>query len=199
MKRIHPFTVAIVVIVMNLLIFMLWAPNRHIGTEKNIETYVESIEENKPIETIYSVLEEPTAPMLEESCVNWYSDYRVYLTGEPTTTVGGYDFDIDFLAKLLFCEAGGMNWEGQLYTCSAILNYCDVQGRSLWDTGHDSRCFEPAPYVDDAEPTQEQYKVIDFVLNGGRVEKICYFRSGGKYHDFGIPVCEVDGHYFSMR
>lgn len=199
MKRIHPFTVAIVVIVTSLLIFMLWAPNRHHETQRNVETYVESFEENKPIETIYSVLEEPTAPMIEESCVNWYSDYRVYLTGEPTTTVGGYDFDIDFLAKLLFCEAGGMNWEGQLYTCSAILNYCDVQGRSLWDVGHDSRCFEPAPYVDDVEPTQEQYKVIDFVLNGGRVEKICYFRSGGKYHDFGIPVCEVDGHYFSMR
>ena len=197
MKRIHPFTVAIVVIVTSLLIFMLWAPNRYIGTEKNIETYVESIEENKLIETTYSVLEEPTAPMIEESCVNWYSDYRVYLTGEPTITAGGYDFDIDFLAKLLFCEAGGMNWEGQLYTCSAILNYCDVQGRSLWDVGHDSRCFEPAPYVDDVEPTQEQYKVIDFVLNGGRIEKICYFRSGGKYHNFGTPVCEVDGHYFS--
>lgn len=199
MKRIHPFTVAIVVIVISLLIFMLWAPNGFIGTQRNIETYVESIEENKPIETTYSVLQEPTAPMIEESCVNWHSDYRVYMTGEVTTKAGGYDFDIDFLAKLLFCEAGGMNWEGQLYTCSAILNYCDVQGRSLWDAGHDSRCFEPAPYVDDAEPTQEQYKVIDFVLNGGRIEKICYFRSGGKYHDFGIPVCEVDGHYFSMR
>lgn len=197
MKRIHPFAVVIIVMIATLLIFMLWAPNRYIGTQRNLFVYEQEITKATlpPIDMI------ETTPLLPgevvDSCVNWYSDYRVYPTGKITTTVGGEDFDIDFLAKLLFCEAGGMNWEGQVYTCSAILNFCDVEKRSLWDAGHDISCFEPAPYVDKATPTAVQYEVIDWVLNGGRIEKISYFRSGGKYHDFGTPVCEVDGHYFS--
>lgn len=199
MKRIHPFTVAIIVMIATLLIFMLWAPNRHVGTQRNVFVYEQEATKTTlpPIDMI------ETAPVLSDeivdSCVNWYSDYRVYPTGKITTTAGGEEFDIDFLAKLLFCEAGGMNWEGQVYTCSAILNFCDVEKRSLWDAGHDINCFEPAPYVDKATPTAVQYEVIDWVLSGGRIEKISYFRSGGKYHDFGTPVCEVDGHYFSKR
>lgn len=151
--------------------------------------------------------EPPTEPVTEpaptESTwpeeVKWYSDYRVYPTGKVTTTAGGYSFDIEFLAKLLYCEARGMTWVGQVYTCSAILNYCDVQRHSLWDAGHDRNCFEPAPFVDKVKPNKMQYEVIDYVLNGGRIGEICYFRSGGKYHSFGIPVCEVDGHYFSIE
>ena len=56
--------------------------------------------------------------------------------------------------------------------------------------------FEPAPYVDDAEPTAMQYEVIYYVLNGGKIPDICWFRTG-HYHDFGTPVAKVGDHYFS--
>ncbi len=130
--------------------------------------------------------------------VNWYSDYRVYPTNEVTTAAGGYEIDIDFFAKLLYCEAGAMNWAGQVYTASAILNFCDRYEISMWEAGHTRKYFAVAPYVDYAEPTSEQYAVIDFVLMGGRIGEINHFRSGGKYHSFGTPICEVDGHYFSI-
>jgi hypothetical protein len=118
---------------------------------------------------------------------------------EETILVGGYEFNREFLAKMLYREGGAMNWVGQVYTCSAILNFCDVNGRSLWDAGHDPNAFSVAYTVDSAVPTEMNYEVVDYVLSGGRIDEICYFRSGGRYHSFGVPVCEVDGHYFSVK
>ena len=102
----------------------------------------------------------------------------------------------DILAKLLYCEAGNQSWEGQVYTCSAILNFCDRNNVSIWDAAHNQNYFEPAPFVDDAEPNSVQYEVIYYVLNGGRIPEICWFRTD-YYHDFGTPVCKVGDHYFS--
>lgn len=102
----------------------------------------------------------------------------------------------DILAKLLCCEAGNQSWEGQVYTCSAILNFCDRNNVSIWNAAHNQNYFEPAPFVDDAEPTSVQYEVIYYVLNGGRIPEICWFRTD-YYHDFGTPVCKVGDHYFS--
>ena len=139
---------------------------------------------------------EPVPILLEEG-VSWASEYRVYSTCKTTELAGGQEFDIDFLAKLLYCEAGATSWECQVYTCSAILNLCDLQNESLWTLGHNQNVFSVAPWVDSAEPTQVCYEVIDYVINGGRVEDICYFRTG-TYHTFGTPVCKSENHYFSM-
>ena len=75
-------------------------------------------------------------------------------------------------------------------------NYCERNNTSIWDSAHNINAFEPAPYVDDAEPTATQYEVIYYVLNGGRIPDICWFRTG-QYHDFGTPVAKVGDHYFS--
>ena len=102
----------------------------------------------------------------------------------------------EILAKLLWCEARNQSWEGQVYTCSAILNYCERNNTSIWDAAHNINAFEPAPFVDDAKPTSMQYEVIYYVLNGGRIPDICWFRTG-HYHNFGTPVAKVGDHYFS--
>lgn len=102
----------------------------------------------------------------------------------------------EILAKLLYCEARNQSWEGQVYTCSAILNFCDRNNISIWDAAHNRNYFEPAPFVDDAKPTAMQYEVIYYVLNGGRIPDICWFRTG-HYHNFGTPVAKVGDHYFS--
>lgn len=137
---------------------------------------------------------EPTYPPLEG--IKWYGDYRTYQVGGITTTTGGYEFDIDFLAKLLYREAGGMGWTGQVYVCSAILNLCDRKEMSLWDAGHKTNIFEVAPIVDTAIPTPMQYEVIEYVLNGGRIYGVCYFRTD-YYHGFGRPVCKIENVCFS--
>ena len=102
----------------------------------------------------------------------------------------------EILAKLLFCEAGNQSWEGQVYTCSAILNFCDRNNISIWEAAHNQNYFAPAPFVDNVNPTSVQYEVIYYVLNGGKIPEICWFRTD-YYHDFGTPVCKVDDHYFS--
>jgi hypothetical protein len=141
---------------------------------------------------------EPTEPEIELPPIeiNWHSDIRVEEMGVETTEVNGEPVDVEFLAKLLYAEAGIMDWWGKVYTCSAILNFCDTEQRDLWAAGHNKNCFAVAPYVDSVEPTEEIYEVIDYVLGGGRIADIRYFRTG-YYHTFGTPVCQVGAHYFS--
>lgn len=162
-------------------------------TEETVPSEPESIKPEPPIVTEPSV---ESTPFPQE--IEWYSDRRVYPLNTVTTAAGGAEIDIDFLAKLLYCEAGNMTKLGKIYTCSAILNFCDEYNLSVWEAGHSKNYFEVAPYVDDAKPTDEEYEVIDHVLNGGRIEEICHFRTK-RYHKFGTPICEIDGHYFSIK
>lgn len=172
-----------------------------IPTEPIIEPTVPSEPEIPPEEEEEMPPLATTPPKEEVSNkVIWYSDYRVYPTNTPTTTAGGYSFSREFLAKMVNREASGMNWEGKVYTCSAILNFCDRYKISLNKAGHNKNCFAVAPYVDKAKPTEEDYAVVDYVLNGGRIGEICHFKRGA-YHDSfpNIPVCQVGVHYFSIR
>ena len=158
------------------------------------ETYPPRTE--PPIE----ITEPPTEPQPiypELKGVEWYNDFRTWTTEETvTTTAGGVEFDREFLAKLLHEEAGSMGWTGQVYVCSAILNFCDVECVSLWRAGHNSNMFSVASYVDYARPDQMQYDVIDYVINGGRIYGVTYFRTR-HYHNFGTPTCRVENVYFS--
>ena len=151
-----------------------------------------------PSEEVEPETTEPTEPEVELPPIeiNWHSDIHVEETGIETTEVNGEPVDIEFLAKLLYAEAGTMDWWGRVYTCSAILNLCDTEQRDLWAAGHNKNCFAVAPHVDSVEPTEDIYEVIDYVLGGGRIADIRYFRTG-YYHTFGTPVCQVGAHYFS--
>lgn len=104
--------------------------------------------------------------------------------------------EIDILAKLLYCEAGGMGYEGQLWVCSAILNLSDYTGRSVWNLAHDEGTMAVAPYVDYARPTAMQYEVIRDVFYGSRIEDVCYFRTLS-YHTFGTPMVQIENVFFS--
>lgn len=171
-------------------------PTEIIEPTEPTEPTIPEIEPTEPPTEVPSPGDEvPSVPDSNE--VIWYSDYRVYPTNEITSLAGGAEFDIDFFAKLLYCEAGGMTWEGQVYTASAILNFCDRYKISMWEAGHTTNMFAVAPWVDEANPKQMQYDVIEYVLNGGRIGEICHFRSK-HYHTFGTPICQVDGHYFSI-
>ena len=153
----------------------------------------EIVEDVEPTEAFE---EEELVPTYPPDPVAWYSSYEVGPTDRPTTQIMGEEVDRDFLAKLLYAEAGAMDWWGQVYTCSAILNFCEVEEYTLYKAGHNKNCFSVAPYVDSVKPTDMTYEVIDYVLEGGRIAEICYFRTGG-YHTFGTPVCKVGAHYFS--
>lgn len=104
--------------------------------------------------------------------------------------------EVEILAKLLYCEAGGMGYEGQVWVCSAILNLSDYLGRSVWSLAHDEGTMAVAPYVDWAKPTARQYEVIEDVFYGARVADVCYFRTLS-YHTFGTPMAQIENVFFS--
>ncbi len=100
-----------------------------------------------------------------------------------------------WIAQMLYCEHRGACWEGQVLTCSAIINYCNINGGYDYCL-HNSVCFSPADFFETVEPNQMQYDVLDYVINGGIIDNVIYFRAN-YYHDFGTPVCSCDNHYFS--
>ena len=150
--------------------------------------------------TIVTECTEPTEPepTYPEEDVQWYGELKVEAIGKVTVEICGENIDRDFLAKMVFAESGGENWWCQVYTCSAILNHCEVSNMTLWQCGHNGNHFSVAPYIDRVTPTDMSYEVVDYVLNGGRIEDICYFKTGG-YHRFGEPMCKVGAHYFSIE
>ena len=104
--------------------------------------------------------------------------------------------EIDFFAKLLYCEAGIMGHEGQFWVASAILNLSEHKGMSIWEMGHKESIFAVAPWVDDAKPTQQQYDIIYEVLNNGWIADVCFFRT--QYpHTFGNFMVQIENIYFS--
>lgn len=147
-------------------------------------------------EELDNFVTQPSSPTIDSNGIEWYSEERTSPYGWITTTSGGSEFDRDFLAKLLYAEAGIMGWTGQVYVCSAILNLCDRQNVSIWEAGHTKWMFAVSEIVDKQVPTQMQYDVIDYVLNGGRVMGVCFFRTN-YYHNFGTPMCRIENVYFS--
>lgn len=109
--------------------------------------------------------------------------------------LGSVEYEI--LAKLLFAESGILSWEGQVMTCSAILNFCDYQGASIWECAHTTWMFAVAPFVDTVEPTQMNFDVIEYVVCGGGRDPIPIWFRTDYYHDFGTPYCEIEGVFFS--
>lgn len=127
-------------------------------------------------------------PEVDIQCIEWEP------AAERKTTLTEKEYYV--LAKLLYAEAGGMSRTGQIYVCSAILNLSEQTGKSIWELAHAASILSVAPYVDRMKPDVFQYEIIDAVLSGERVPDVCYFRTQ-KYHSFGIPVCEIEGVYFS--
>ena len=155
--------------------------------------------ETVPPETVSPETVPPeTEPVFPPNPAIWFGEYRPSISGERVDYILEEPVDREFLAKLVFAEAATMGWWGQVYVCSAIINHCEVVQRTLWECGHDVYHFSVAPFVDEMEPTEFTYEVVDYVLGGGKVEDICYFRTS-RYHWFGTPVCQIENIFFSME
>lgn len=127
---------------------------------------------------------QPVEP--EPEVVTVYTSEQSYMTSQWKEALG----------RLLYCEAGSTSWDCQVWTCSAILNLLDYFGEDLYTAMHNPCRYDVQDRIDSVTPTQTQYDVIEYVLGGGRVAGVAAFRTG-HYHDFGTPMCEIDGVYFS--
>lgn len=106
----------------------------------------------------------------------------------------------DVLMRSLYREAGGTSFLCQVYVCSATLNLWDYSysNKPLSSMLHTYTTFETAPTIDSVTEDQKKHvkDAVDYVLNGGRVKDIKYFRTN-YYHDFGTPVTSIENVFFS--
>lgn len=127
--------------------------------------------------------------------------YKLEYTGTKTKLSNS---EIDVLERSLYREAGGKGFECQVYVCSATLNLWQ-QKYSDWSLSrllHKKDQFETADRIDSVTESQKKSveEAADFVLNGGRVKDIKYFRTNHYHNDWVVnptPVCHVDNVYFS--
>ena len=172
-----------------------------VTTKKNKRNKVHKnkVKVQKVVETTTTVPKKKKKKKIAPSTViSTTSPIEITTTVENTkiTVNNNSNIDTDLLAKLLYCEGGSMSEQGQIYVCSAILNFLDAEGVDLYTAAHNPNMFAVAGFVDSATPSDYQYNIINRVLNGERVAGVKYFQVGN-YHSFGTPVCSIDNVYFS--
>ena len=109
-------------------------------------------------------------------------------------------YERDLLMRSLYREAGSTSFWCQVYVCSATLNLwkSDYSHLTLGQMLTNYNIYETAYTLNSVTEKEKSYvkKATDYVLNGGRVPNVKYFRTS-YYHGFGTPVTSIDNVYFS--
>ena len=124
---------------------------------------------------------------------------------EEPQLVGRYDElalseeDIDMLAKIIYLEARGEEFTGQVAVAEVVLNRClspdfpNTVPEVIYQEGQ----FEPAPYINTVQPSETQYAAIttaltppDYVVT----EETVFFARRAITH---TNVVQIGAHYFS--
>ena len=126
---------------------------------------------------------------------------RLPATGKATKLS---DKERDLLLRNVYREAGGTSFECQVYCCSVTLNLWQ-ESYSNWSLDklvHNYGQFETAPTIDSVTEAEKKIvaPAVDYVLAGGRVAEIKYYRTD-YYHHWSngqpTPVTNIDNVYFS--
>ena len=149
----------------------------------------EPLVENVETET---VVEETTQPVVETTST---PEATSPPTPEPEPTVQGYvipvtQSDIDMMAKLVYLEARGESYSGQVAVAEVVINR--VLSRSFPNTVsgvvYQRGQFTPAYSIPYTTATQTQYNAVYDALNGNGVlnnHRVVYFAMGsscGSYY-----------------
>ncbi|MGN1131274.1 MAG: Ig-like domain-containing protein [Ruminococcus sp.] len=106
----------------------------------------------------------------------------------------------DLLMRSLYREAGSTGFWCQVYVCSATLNLwkSEYSYLSLGEMLTNYNIYETAYTLSSVTSQEKSYvkEATDYVLNGGRVPNVKYFRTD-YYHSFGTPVTSIENVYFS--
>lgn len=114
------------------------------------------------------------------------------------------DHDIEILAALVYHEARGECFDGQVAVVEVVLNRCISEYAYFPDTVEEvvfqktggTWQFSPAPYLWTAEPDATQYDAVHTAINGADnvLPVNTVFFSGAPYNDNIIAI--IGNHYF---
>ena len=107
----------------------------------------------------------------------------------------------DLLARLLYLEAGATSLDCQKKVASAIFNYwLSFKGtKTIKEVIYLKNVYSVASQIKYTIPKQEQYNVIDYILENGSVlpSYVRYFRNNYHHNWNGyVGYCNVDNVYF---
>ena len=181
--------VSLVVSLSSELIYLNFNP---IKEEVIVEKEVEVLKEVEVFSTIY-VKSDGNKVTFTQSTP--YGDSKVYsITKEERDT----------LARLLYLEAGAESIECQKMVMSVFFNIYDSYGgeRSIDSIVYQKGLFSPANKIPYTIPKQEQYDIVDFIVENGGIlpSYVKYFRDNYHHQWEGYEgYCNIDGMYFGYN
>ena len=190
MKSIHTYRFICALISLGVLFLIVQPFILRVDTNDTIDTVVETsadpthIVETEISETLKaddiddhqtteSEVEEPEIEMVEST------------ETAPTAYCVMTDEEVRDFAALLWLEARGEPEEVKYAVASVILNRVTLYDMSLHDVIYTPNQFSPADYVAYTDPTEDEIRIVNDVLQTGPTipEYVCYFRAG-YYHSW---------------
>lgn len=107
----------------------------------------------------------------------------------------------EMLARILYLEAGGTSEECQKMVLSVIFNRYEAYNRekSLKEIIYAKEQFTPAPLIKNTTPKEQQYRIVDYIVENGSVlpKYVRSFRAGHHFNYSGyIGYTSIDNVYF---
>lgn len=117
-------------------------------------------------------------------------------------SIDSVDDSIEFFEYLVRCveaEAGGETELGKRLVCDVVLNRYENWGYdTIVDVINDPHQFSVVGdgRIHTVEPSESTYRIVEEELENRTNTEVLYFRAD-HYHDFGTPMFQEKGHYFS--
>ena len=141
----------------------------------------------EPIRVVEKIVLQSAPPVLVEPA-SYYQQIKDVIT----------DADRNTLASLVFLEAGNQSILGQRAVVEVVFNrvLSNEFPNTISDVIYQRNQFTPTKYISSTTPTQEQYDVIDEVLNElyPVLDDGVVFFSRGQYNDYLYD--KIGDHYF---
>lgn len=106
------------------------------------------------------------------------------------------DEDVWYLKDMAMREASGESVIGQAMVMYVVINRAEAYGQSIKQVC-ESKAFESSKGMSGKTPNENCNEALA-LIESGWIPKPLYFRAG-HYHNFGTPLFQVEGHYFSSK
>ena len=168
-----------------------------IAVDENEETELQFAEET------VRFVEETTVDVVETSVVETTNN-AIYPPAMIESGYGynAYEYELEYVAKIVWLESCGESAECQRAICEVIFNRLEsgLWGDSLTDVIYSENQFETIEYIDTAEPTDDiRAMVYDVFEHGSTIDESVLFFRADYYHQWEGAVDEffIDSTYFS--
>lgn len=171
-----------------------------------IESRLDAIEHNQEVQDIrldnhYEKIQENDSKIqkIEKQRTEVKSSLnKVRTTGNNRLNVNLSEYEIQLLAKLVYCEAGSTSYRCQKAVVSVIVNRMKRYHKTASQVIFEDGVFSVSYKVRRTTPSSTSLKAVRDVLRNGTTlpRSVVAFRYG-HYHSFGRRYCRIDGVCFT--